>query len=181
MNNAAAGLSANAFDLAEWISLSPAMRVSNPPMLTPFLLRACLGLIAVLFMLNGRHAVGWLRWLNAALSLLLTITLLPPIEFIRAAGGTDDPNYRQLFGLFVGTLIVVVIVAVLPNPQRWWRWINLLVALLTIVCASWGIALALSFFTGDPLHISAPLGIGVIWMIVTMIAHQIAAWYAAKA
>ncbi len=34
-----AGFTTNAFDLAEWASLHPAVRSSSPPMLTSFLLR----------------------------------------------------------------------------------------------------------------------------------------------
>ena len=34
-----AGFTTNAFDLAEWSSLHPAVRSSSPPMLTSFLLR----------------------------------------------------------------------------------------------------------------------------------------------
>lgn len=180
LSNAAAGLSANAFDLAEWLSLSPLARISNPPLLAPFLLRVGLGLLAVLFALNARRAIGWGRWLTAALSLLLTATLFPPIEFIRAAGGMDDPNYRQLFGLLLITLISVLAVALAPGFQRWWQVISSLLEVLLIVSSVWGTALAFTILAGNPLRLTTPLGIGVILMILAIIGHQIVLWRVSK-
>ncbi|MBX3080035.1 MAG: hypothetical protein KF716_00285 [Anaerolineae bacterium] len=176
LNNAAAGLSANAFDLAEWISLSPLVRGANPPMLAPFLLRLSLSLLALLFALNISYTSGWLRWLSAGLCLLLIITLFPPIEFIRAPGGMDDPNYRQLFGLFLFTLLMAGAVLIVPRLRLWRKPLSGLFALLLMVSSLWGTALAFSILASDPIRLTTPLGLGLVGLIIALIAHQIVSW-----
>src|SRR5438552_17266089 len=75
INNQAAALSANAYDLAEWTSLHPAVRGAIIPLLAPFLLRAVLGGLALLFGLRALKAVSSrARWTYSALALCLAIT-----------------------------------------------------------------------------------------------------------
>src|SRR5512143_758636 len=67
--NRAAALSANAYDLAEWTSLHPAVRGASVPLVAPFLLRAVLGGLALLFGFRALRALTvWLRLAYAALA-----------------------------------------------------------------------------------------------------------------
>lgn len=167
----AAALSANAFDLAEWVGLSPAVRYAfSPPMAAPFLLRVVLSLLAVLFALNARMLAGWWRWLNAGLALLLTITLAPPIEFIRVPGATEDPNYRQLFTLLIGTLIALGSVMLLARfrPRFPFRLLGVLLAAMAMAAGVAGLVLALNVLSADPLRIEVRVGVGVVGMVVVL-------------
>src|SRR5438477_2332337 len=90
INNRAAALSANAYDLAEWVSLHQAVRDASIPNLAPFLLRAVLGGLALLFAVRALKALsGRARWAYSFLALLLAVTLLPPLDFFR--GAWNDP------------------------------------------------------------------------------------------
>src|SRR5258707_1309855 len=101
-----AALTANAYDLTEWVSIHPAVRNGNPPLLAPFLLRGVLAGLALLFGLQAARIAGLVRWLYIAAAWILVITLLPPLDFFR--GSFDDPNYRQQFALSIGALILLV-------------------------------------------------------------------------
>jgi hypothetical protein len=109
--NSGVSLSLGAYDLAEWSSLHPAVRASNPPFLATFLLRfplACLGVIAAL-MASKR------RWPKLTASILIALALLPPVEFFTQY--RDDPNYRQQFAL----ALLVLLVCLTAFPHRWAR------------------------------------------------------------
>ncbi len=147
-----AGLSVNLYDLAEWMSLDPIVRASNPPLLTTFVLRAVPGLIAVA-LVNGLAAWGSrpLRWSLRGLALLIGIGLLPPFDFFR--GESANPNYHQQFSVAIVTCIAVLI--------GWWRptrpigWIS---AGLTAIGGCAGMYLSLRQYTA--LSLSAGIGIG---------------------
>ncbi|WP_162910000.1 hypothetical protein [Aggregatilinea lenta] len=106
-----AGFTTNAYDLAEWSSLHPATRSSNPPLLTSFLLRLphVLLLFAAGIAANGLRDER-LRWIVRAVALLLVLRLVPPVEFFRDESA--DPNYRQMLLLTVmgGGLVLVSLV-----------------------------------------------------------------------
>ena len=95
-----AGFTMNAYDLAEWSSLHPATRSSNPPMLTSFLLRLPHILLpfAAALATNGLRDART-RWAIRAVALLLVLRMIPPVEFFRDE--TADPNYRQMLLLAV--------------------------------------------------------------------------------
>lgn len=99
-----AAFSVNLFDLAEWTSLDPAVRSGNPALLSTFLLRATVALIAPALAIKvgdvPNRAARWGLWL---LTLLIGIGLLPPLDFFR--GAFDDPNYQQQFGIALITVI----------------------------------------------------------------------------
>jgi hypothetical protein len=167
ITNPAAALTFNAYDLAEWTSLRPDVRGGAIPLLAPLLLRAVLGLIALLFGLRALNHAGWQRWLYAALALALAITLLPPLDFFR--GAFDDPNYRQQFGLAVGTLIGLVALAALAGgklsaltQQR----IEAGIAVLAIASALAGEILAQGVVRS--LNIPAPMGVGLVVIVACL-------------
>lgn len=165
--NPAAALTLNAYDLAEWTSLPPSMRSGAIPLLAPFLLRAVLGLLALLFGLRALQHVAWLRWLYAGLALWLAITLMPPLDFFR--GTFDDVNYRQQFALGGGTLIALLILVALAG-----RGLSVLalcrieavVAVLAMVSALAGEILAQGIYRS--FFIPAPLGMGVVVIVACL-------------
>jgi hypothetical protein len=90
-----AGFTTNAFDLAEWVSIHPAVRSSSPPMLTSFLLRLPqITLVAAVALIANRFEDARWRWIMRAGALLLVLRFVPPSDFFTNA--TDDPNYRQM-------------------------------------------------------------------------------------
>jgi hypothetical protein len=171
LTHPAAALSANAFDLAEWVGLSPAVRYATPPMVAPFLLRLVLSLLAVLFALAARSARGWPRWMNAGVALLLALTLAPPIEFVRVPGAMDDPNYRQFFFMLAGTLLALGVVMVMRLPPLLIRAISVLIALLAAITGVIGTRLAVDVLSRDPLRITTSVGVGVIGLCVVLAAY----------
>lgn len=102
--NPSTSLSLNACDLAEWASLHPAARVSNPLLLTSLLLRlppVCLALIAGFH--GARAPKHWLWWARVSFVFFIAAALLPPLEFFTQTRG--DSNYQQQFTLTMITLI----------------------------------------------------------------------------
>jgi hypothetical protein len=89
VSNPGAGLSLNPVDLAEWTSLHPAIQAQSPPLLTTFLLRTPLLVIAALLGLSsGRGA----HWRIALIVVVLALAQMPPFEFVR---DLESANYRQ--------------------------------------------------------------------------------------
>jgi purine-cytosine permease-like protein len=177
--NRAAALSANAYDLAEWTSLHPTVRGASIPLVAPFLLRAVLGGLALLFGFRVLRALsGWLRLVYAALALWLALTLLPPLDFFRGVWG--DSNYRQQFTLSVGTLIGLGVLAA--------AWRRASPRLLRRAEASVGLLALLSGLIGEilaqnvirSLQIDAPLGVGMVLLVACLGLASAAAWRAAS-
>lgn len=96
-----ASLSLNAYDLAEWASLPPAARASNPPLVSSLLLRLPLVCVALIigFHQTPPNAPSYYLLLVVAIA----IAMLPPLEFFTQA--SSDPNYRQQFALSLIALI----------------------------------------------------------------------------
>lgn len=99
-------LTLGAYDLAEWSSLTPAIRGETPTLLTSLLLRVPLMCIAVLLALcaslvRDSHGV---RWGILGVAFLIAIVQFPPFAFF--AGDHHDPNYQQQFALALLTLIL---------------------------------------------------------------------------
>lgn len=128
-----AGFTMNAFDLAEWSSLHPSVRSDSPPMLTSFLLRVPLVILAVTLALaaNSIQDTRW-RWLIRVLALALMLRLIPPTDFLSSASA--DPNYRQMALLTVLGIVLVGVTVFIP--ASWQRWI-LLAGLTLGVIAGW--------------------------------------------
>ena len=141
-----AGLTFNAIDLAEWVSLAPAVRDGSVPLLIPLLLR--IALVGIALLCGVRAAIEerkWSRWLYMLLALALAATLLPPVDFFK--GAFDDPNYRQQFALAVGTLIGIGVMVVIRRQAsqnfRWTR-ITWAISIVALLCAVSGNLLALN-------------------------------------
>jgi hypothetical protein len=165
--NPAAALSANAFDLAEWVGLAPSQRGAAPlPMPASFFLRATLLLLVLLYGLRARAWRGAGRVALTALALILALTLLPPLGFFR--GEWEDPNYRQLMGLSAVALIGLAAVMLVPR-RLIGRRAEASIALLIAVCAVIGQVLALDVIRS--LHITAPAGVGFGAVIVSTISY----------
>ncbi len=168
INHPAAALSFNAYDLAEWTSLSPAVRSGSLPLLAPFLLRAVFGGLALLFGLRALRSDGiWARLGYALLALILALTLLPPFEFFRGAG--DDPNYRQQALITLGTFFLLGLFVFLwtrPRFQPFTRWLDPLVAIVTILAGLVGEVLARNVLLS--LHLEAPLGPGIVALVACL-------------
>lgn len=173
--NPAAALSANAFDLAEWVGLAPSQRGAAPlPMPASFFLRATLLLLALLYGLRARALRGQGRAALAALALILALTLLPPLGFFR--GEWEDPNYRQLMGLSAAALIGLGALALAPQ-RLIGRRAEASIALLAALCAVIGQALALGVIRS--FQIAAPPGAGFGVVIMCLIAYgALALWRA---
>lgn len=179
-NSAAAGLSANAYDLAEWIGLAPAVRYVEPPLVAPQLLRLAFIGLSLLCLLHGlrlQHANPANNWGLGfyLLALLLPLWNLPPIEFWREIRTTTDPNHWQLFWLLVwGYGLILAVVAVQwrwPLGSRLLRRLSSSIALLAIISAVGGIALA--FKVIRDLGVATPIGLGLVGYIVALISHSL--------
>jgi hypothetical protein len=135
-----AGFTMNAFDLAEWASLHPAVRSSSPPMLTSFLLRVPqLALVFAFALAANRLADPRARWLMRGMAMLPLLRFLPPAEFSTSARG--DPNYRQmalLTGLGIG--LVIVSIPLRRMRTRWQDWLSGAVLLGGVVSGWWGLS-----------------------------------------
>jgi hypothetical protein len=110
--NPGVSLSLNAYDLAEWASLHPAVRNATPTLLTSLLLRLPLACLALLIAFTTRRGL-----FPALIVLIAALALLPPPEFIKAL---DDPNYRQQAALALLTLIggVIGLSEILPRLRH---------------------------------------------------------------
>lgn len=158
LTNRAAVLSANAFDLAEWVGLSPAQRYVEVPLLAPFFLRLVLVLLAWLFWLRAGATPGLLRYLPAALALILALTLFPPLDFFRSAG--HDVNYRQLMTLCVVALTGLGAITLLGRRRLPWRRVEMALGALALFAAAAGQIMAVRVIQG--LQIPAPTGAGFV-------------------
>ncbi|MCE7946651.1 MAG: hypothetical protein DYG88_04395 [Chloroflexi bacterium CFX4] len=172
INNAAAALSANAFDLAEWVGIIPAVRYADPPMVAPFALRLALVMLAWLFALHSaaaRRLFG--RAVFGVIGLALALSLRPPIAFFR--GETADPNYQQLALLCFVALLGVALISALGwgsmGRRWWWRLIALPLGLIGILSALIGLSGALEGL--GRLQIPTPLGAGGILYLIGITAY----------
>lgn len=155
-----AAFTLNAFDLAEWTSLHPAVRASSPALLTSFLLRAPqLALIAVLALLANGPGDARARWLLRAAALLIALRFVPPREFFGSAA--SDPNFRQM--MLLAVLGVGGVMAAILAEKLAPRWQGLLVAValvLGIGAGWWGLARAHTLL--DNFEIAVSVGAGAV-------------------
>jgi len=92
------GLRMNAYDWAEWLSLHPAQRTAEPPLLVSLALR--LQMLGFGVLLAWSIPSSW-RWLFALSLLVLAAAQLPPLEFL---SNSQDNNYRQQVFLTVSSI-----------------------------------------------------------------------------
>ncbi len=183
VNHAAAALSANAFDLAEWVGIIPAVRYADPPMVAPFALRLALVMLAWLFALHGAAAQRLLgRVIFGVIGLALAASLRPPIAFFR--GETADPNYQQLAGLCLLALIGVALISAAGwrgMAQRWW-WQLMALPLVLIGAASALVGLSGALEALSRLQIPMPLGAGgIVYGISVGLYGALSVWLALRA
>lgn len=132
-----ASLTLNAYDLAEWSSLHPMLRGTQPPLLTSLLLRiplVCLGLM-IAYLAPRLPSSRW-RSLGLIAAVAAAVAILPPFEFL-TTGSSSDPNYQQMLTLAVITFTgSVVLFAVTKRIAADW----MLDALIILGCAAglWG-------------------------------------------
>ncbi|MCS6871675.1 MAG: hypothetical protein RML95_01380 [Anaerolineae bacterium] len=182
INHPTAALSANAFDLAEWVGIIPAVRYAEPPMSAPFALRAALVCLAWLFALRSAAAERLaMRVMFGVISLALALSLRPPIAFFR--GETADPNYQQLAALCLTALIGVVILSLISwhsSARRVSLWLAPPLALIGAVSAVLGLRGALEALAR--LQIATPLGAGVfLYLIGTGLHGALCTWLILRA
>jgi len=155
-----AGFTMNAFDLAEWASIHPAVRSSHPPLLTTFLLRVPMAVICVGLVLAARG----LRSPGARLAVLgaaglIALRLLPPVEFLTSARG--DPNYRQM--LLLTAMTGGGMLLALAAGSRFDRWRVWGIAALLLVAGAvgwWGLSRAGVLL--DNFEIEVQIGVGAV-------------------
>jgi len=155
-----AAFTLNAFDLAEWTSLHPAVRASSPPLLTSFLLRAPqLALIVALALHANFLGDARVRWLLRVAALVIALRFVPPREFFGSAA--SDPNFRQMMllaVLAVGGIAVAVLAGWLP--QRWQGVLVTVTLALGIGAGWWGLARAHTLL--DNFEIDVSVGVGAV-------------------
>jgi uncharacterized membrane protein YhaH (DUF805 family) len=175
-----AGFTTNAFDLAEWASLHPAVRSSSPPMLTSFLLRfpQVTLIFALALAANGLHDARS-RWIWRAVAVIPALRFFPPSDFFTSASA--DPNYRQmllLFGLSGGSVLAAIL---LERAAERWQSALLVAALAAGVIAGWW-GLSRAGVLLDNFEIDVTIGAGVIGLsLAAAAAALIAVWPEGKA
>ncbi len=155
-----AAFTTNAFDLAEWASLHPAVRSSSPPMLTSFLLRfpQVMLIFALALAANGLRDPRS-RWVWRAIALIPALRFFPPSDFF--TGASTDPNYRQML-LLTGLCAASVLVAILlERAASRWQSALLVAALVAGVIAGWW-GLSRAGVLLDNFEIDVTIGAGVI-------------------
>jgi hypothetical protein len=144
--NPGASLTPNAYDLAEWASLHPAVREAN--LLTSFLLRLPLACLALTVAFTGQRSP-----LRALVMVALSLAVLRP-EFFTALG---DPNYQQQAGLAAFALIggIVGLSGVL---KRWHAWIAAGVGIVGAAACVVGVANGYGLMRGFSLPTQVGMG-----------------------
>ena len=157
-----AAFSVNLFDLAEWTSLDPVVRGGNPTLLSTFLLRATVALIALALAIKivdmPNRLARWGLWL---LTFLIGVGLLPPLDFFR--GSFDDPNYRQQFVIAAVTLISIgaIIFFGRRGTVRALAWIGSILSILALIFGVIGTLMAASELGAFGLRFAPGVGIAI--------------------
>jgi peptidoglycan/LPS O-acetylase OafA/YrhL len=164
-----AGFTTNAFDLAEWTSLHPAVRSSSPPMLTSFLLRfSQLMLVAALALIANRLDDPRCRWVWRGIALLLALRFFPPSDFFSDA--TGDPNYRQMLLLTVlGVGGVFVAIWLARAPDRWQDALLIITLVCGVLAGWWGLSRADTLFDNFEIDVSTGPGIAGLSLAVAAV------------
>jgi hypothetical protein len=141
------------------------VRDSAPPLLTPFLLRAVPGLIALAWVnMLAVWGTRLARWGVRGLALLIGIGLLPPFDFFR--GESADPNYQQQFLISVLTCVGVLIGWSAPRSALAWGAMG-----LSALCGIAGMYLSLRQY--QALNLNAGIGVGATITIGALIVAMV--------
>lgn len=121
-----ASLQPGAYDLAEWLTLLPAVRVNNAFLLPALLLRLTWVWLGIV--LSLQYAVAGIRLKVVVLIVLagIALALVPPVDFFR--GQFQDANYQQQFAIWA-LFLVAVILGIIVSQRRGWRLWGTLVGL----------------------------------------------------
>lgn len=169
-----AGFTMNAFDLAEWASLHPAVRSSTPPMLTSLLLRVPqLALVFAFALAANRLADPRARWLMRGIAALPLLRFIPPVDFFRSA--SDDPNYRQmalLTGLGIG--LVVLSIPLRRMSTRWQHGLSSVALLGGAGSGWWGLSRTRLLL--DNFEIAVKTGPGILGLTVVSVGVIMFMW-----
>ncbi len=164
--NPSASLTPNAYALAEWTSLHPAVRDAAVPLLTSLLLRLPLACLALLVAFAARRGI-----LPALVVLVIAAALLPPPQFVTAL---DDSNYRQLAALAVFTVIAGAL-GLSGRLGRYRRRIAVGVALVGALASGVGMAQSYSLMRGFDLPTQIGLG-GVALVLAFVLVAVMMLW-----
>ena len=148
-----APMTLNAYDLAEWTSLHPAQRHTEPPLLAPLLLRAQLVILTLTLALAASG-----RWTTALVVLLLALAQLPPFEYVYDVANL---NYRQQFGLALFSLSAGL-VATRFGQRRLMRFLLIVLPILGLVSVYAGVSQAFEVYR--QLQSAASVGMGP-WLL----------------
>lgn len=154
-------LTLNAFDLAEWTTLHPSSRSASLPLLESFLLRFQIIIILWLMISTITHerVISFTNFLKVAMIVIVSISLLPPIDQIT---NISDLNYRQQIALALLSLLGAIAISF---SSIGWRWsIQVILLALALITALPGIFQAGLLFQSYDLSIS--IGAGTIAYIV---------------
>lgn len=136
------GLSLGVYDLAEWVSLHPNAHLSNPPLLTPLVLRLSLVCLSITISIQTARKSGVAALL---IGIIAAIMLLPPPEFFTLY--REDMNYQQQFFLAVLTLVCSIIILA-GRRSRFARPFLIIVALIGVIGSLGGLLQSLSLMRG---------------------------------
>ena len=173
-----AAFTTNAFDLAEWASLHPAVRSSSPPMLTSFLLRfpQVTLVFALTLAANGLHDPRS-RWIWRFIALVPALRFFPPSDFF--TGANADPNYRQML-LLTGLCAGGVFAAILLERAAAWFQAALLIAasVVGVIAGWWGLSRAGVLL--DNFEIEVAIGAGAVGLSLAAAAAVLTALWPAR-
>ena len=131
-------LQPGAFDLAEWLTLLPAVRANMPLLLPALLLRVALLSLGWFAALSIKHSTGTRAiWGHIALTAGVFLALVPPAGFFR--GQFNDINYQQQFALWL--VYSLSSGWVILRPARWAMhgFVLVIVAMAGAVCGAVGL------------------------------------------
>ena len=126
----AVALTANLYDLAEWLTLHPTTRSMGQWLPQPFTLRMLFVLLGWSILIEG-YEKSHLRSICYLIVGLMILPIAPPIEFLR--GNLADWNYRQQFFLLILYGVGLLVLARLRN-----KYLSRGIHLIGFPLAVWG-------------------------------------------
>lgn len=171
VNHPTASFRLDAFDLAEWSSLHPLMRISEPVLIASLLLRSLPAILALLVSLNAPKRrftlITW--WLSLFFVMLTAIALLPPVDFFTDANLRGDVNYRQQFQL----AIITVLGGIIGFSGIFYRlrnFLNIILGIIGIISSYWAMSEVFSILDWSGTRIEVTVGAGAVLMGITLSA-----------
>jgi hypothetical protein len=184
VTHAAAAFTNNAFDLAEFMSLAPAVQAESPALLTSLLLRLPIVLVAALLSLTASQLRSEkAKWLTHGGALLMVLRLNPPTVYYPFGGGSL--NDQQLGDMMLGGLAFILVLIVLSHWLKSWLYapITTVLAIVTAGVALQGWSRSLDVIEGLQLDVQTGGGmilfvgllltvaIQAVWPYVVMTLH----------